>query len=339
MPHDAGPVAITTRRLALGRSAAGRGRRAAAAFAVAAVSAAVSTAALSGCGSLDPGAEASGDGATVAVVAAFYPLQWVTQQIGGEAVTVSSLTKPGAEPHDLELAPSDVAAIVDADLVVYLSSFQPAVDEAIEQNAPASGFDVRPSAAANLPYTPTSGGDARPSKAAAFDPHFWLDPSRLGAVATEIADRLEAIDPAAAPTFQANLASLRQTLAGIDADFRSGLADCANRDLVTSHAAFGYLAARYDLTQVGISGLSADSEPSPGALAEVSDFVRAHDVRTIYYETLVSPDIADTVARETGASTAVLDPIEGVTEDSPGRDYVEIMRANLATLRAGQACR
>jgi zinc transport system substrate-binding protein len=298
----------------------------------------VFAAVLTGCGSPDSGANPTGDKASVSVVAAFYPLQWVAQEVGGDAVTVESLTKPGTEPHDLELAPSDVAAIVDADVVVYLSSFQPAVDEAIDQNAGEASLDVRPAAAANLPYTGTTDNEMRPSKAAPFDPHFWLDPPRLAAVATQVADRLAGIDPAAAPTFRANLAALHQTLSDLDADYRRGLASCASRDLVTSHAAFGYLAARYNLTQIGIAGLSADSEPSPGALAKVSDFVRDHDVRTIYYETLVSPDVAETVAREAGAETAVLDPIEGVTKDSPGRDYVEIMRANLATLRAGQSC-
>ena len=119
----------------------------------------------------------------------------------------------------------------------------------------------------------------------------------------------------------------------------TGLVECANRDLVTSHEAFGHLAQRYDLTQIGISGLRPDDEPSTAELAEVADFVRDHDVTTIYYETLVDPAIAETIAAETGASTAVLDPLEGLTEGSAGTDYLGVMRVNLETLRAGQGCK
>jgi zinc transport system substrate-binding protein len=293
---------------------------------------------LTGCGSTSSGTRTA-DGSTVSVVASFYPLQWVAQEVGGHAVTVTSLTKPGAEPHDLELAPSDVASIVDADLVVYLSSFQPAIDEAVHQNATDTALDVRAAAAANLAYTPVTDLLTRPSKASTFDPHFWLDPERLASVAAAIADRLAAIDPANAPTFRANLLTVRGELTALDAEFRRGLESCSSRELVTSHAAFAYLAARYGLTQIGIAGVGGDVEPSPGALAKVSQFVRAHDVKTIYYETLVSPAVADTVARETGARTAVLDPIEGITDESAGRDYLTIMQANLATLRVGQSCR
>jgi zinc transport system substrate-binding protein len=124
----------------------------------------------------------------------------------------------------------------------------------------------------------------------------------------------------------------------LDAAYATGLAHCASTDLVTSHAAFGYLAERYGLTQRGITGLRPEDEPSPGALAEIADFVRAHHVRTVYSETLVSPAVAKTLARETGVRTAVLDPIEGLDGASGGADYLAVMRTNLATLREGQVC-
>ena len=152
-----------------------------------------------------------------------------------------------------------------------------------------------------------------------IDPHFWLDPLRLADVGDAIAAELSALAPDEAATFTQNAAALRSELEALDAEFSAALADCANTDLVTSHQAFGYLAQRYGLTQVGISGLSPDEEPTPAQLAEVTDFVAANDVTTIYYETLVDPGIAETVAAETGASTAVLDPLEGLNADSRHR--------------------
>ena len=274
---------------------------------------------LAGCSDPDEGG-ASGD---LAVVTSFYPLQFVTERVAGPAVTVRNLTKAGAEPHDLELGPRDVADLGDADLVVYLAGFQPAVDTAVEQEASDTGYDVAPA--------------ARLDREA--DPHFWLDPTRLADVADAVADRLAALDAADATDFRRNATTLRAELAELDAEMSAGLADCASTDLVTSHTAFGYLAERYRLTQRGITGLTPEDEPSSADLAAVADFVTANEVRTIYAETLVSPAVAETLARETGTRTAVLDPLEGLDESSAGRDYLAVMRANLATLRDGQVCR
>ncbi|MBX3314267.1 MAG: zinc ABC transporter substrate-binding protein [Actinobacteria bacterium] len=288
---------------------------------------------LAGCGSSGGG---STDGASVTVVASFYPLQWVAQQVGGSDVSVSNLTATGAEPHDLELTPRDVASMSDADLVVYLAGFQPAVDDAV-RDAGATGFDV--AAAADLDLT-TDGDDdhEHADEAGTTDFHFWLDPTRLASVGDALAVQLGEVDPDRAATYEANAKRVRTDLEALDQDLTDGLADCRSRDIVTSHSAFGYLAQRYDLVQVGISGLSPNSEPSPADLAAATAFVEDHDVRTIYFETLVSSDIAETIASETGAETAVLDPIEGLTDASKGDDYLEIMRSNLASLQAGQPC-
>jgi zinc transport system substrate-binding protein len=282
-------------------------------------------------GSGGPGAEVTD------VLASFYPLQYVVQQVGGDRVSVSNLTPAGAEPHDVELTADDTARIQDADLVVYLSGFAPAVDDAISStDAGGRALDVSASARLDQTYSPIDEGEQSGETKA--DPHFWLDPTRLADVADEIAARLTALDAGGAAMFAANAATLRGRLTELDGEYRDGLATCANTNIVTSHNAFGYLADRYGLTQVGITGLVPDAEPSPQALADVTDFVRDNDVSTIYYETLVSPDIAETVASETGVQTAVLDPIEGLTDDSAGSDYFEVMRSNLATLRSGQGC-
>jgi zinc transport system substrate-binding protein len=253
-----------------------------------------------------------------------------------------SLTPPGAEPHDLELAPEDVASVADADLVVLLEGFQPAVDEAVEQQAPDHHLDV--SQAARL--EDFGGGDEHAddeegeehSEEQGADPHFWLDPLRLADVSDAIAERLAEDDPEWADEYRANALGLRSNLESFDAQMAAGLANCERNDLVVSHEAFGYLASRYDLHQVAISGLSPESEPTAATLAEVSDYVTEHGVTTIYSEVLVDPSVAQTVADETGAELEVLDPVEGITDDSAGQDYFEVMQANLDALRSGLGC-
>ncbi len=286
------------------------------------------------------GGGANGDNAAAGeqlrVVASFYPLEFVVDRIGGGRVRVTNLTPAGAEPHDLELTPGDIAGLADAGLVVYLAGFSPAVDEAVKAEAGDRALEVGQFADLSLTYTPIEEGAAAQDETT--DPHFWLDPIRLADVADAIAERLAAADPDGAASFSAHAASLRADLASLDDELRAGLESCENRDVVTSHNAFGYLADRYGLVQVGITGLTPEAEPTPADLAAVTEFVRDHYVRTIYYETLVSPAIAETVADETGAATAVLDPIEGLSDESAGADYFTMMRANLASLRAGQPC-
>jgi zinc transport system substrate-binding protein len=297
--------------------------------------------AVSGCGANSGVSGSSDDGETAPklhLVASFYPLQWVARQVAGPGTVVDSLTRPGAEPHDLELTPRDVASVADADLVVYLRGFQPAVDDAVSGEASDSSLDVAPSADLNLTYTPIEEGEEHAEEKGATDPHFWLDPLRLAAVADALSARLAKLDHSQAAEFRANAAKLTAKLEALDHTFKSGLADCANPNLVTSHNAFGYLAQRYGLTQIGITGMTPEDEPKPADLAATTSFVREHHVRTIYYETLVSPAIARTVAAETGARTAVLDPIEGLTSDSLGRDYLQVMRSNLTNIEQGQPC-
>ena len=277
---------------------------------------------VAGCeGSPEEGSRAADESGALDVAASFYPLEYVTEAVGADRVEVANLTTPGAEPHDLELAPREVGRLGDADLVVYLEGFQPAVDDAVSTQA-AETLDV--AAAADLQ------GD---------DPHFWLDPLRLADVADAVAQRLAELDPPGVETYEANAARLREELAALDAELADGLASCDVHLLVTGHEAFGYLADRYGFTQVGISGLDPDAEPDPGAIAEVSDLVRDRGVTTVYSEVLVDPAIAQTVAAEAGAQTAVLDPVEGITDASAGEDYPAVMRANLETLREGQQCR
>ncbi|MEO7447058.1 MAG: metal ABC transporter substrate-binding protein [Humibacillus sp.] len=301
--------------------------------------------ATAGCGTDGAsGADGSADASGGAVVTSFYPLQFATRQITGSALPVTVLTKPGAEPHDLELAPQDVGGLTQARLVIYADGFQPAVDEAMGEVAPSRVLDVADAASLTLDaadeeirnHSAAAAGDN--AKHASADPHFWLDPQRYAAVATAIGARLAADDPAHAAQYRANTAAFVARLTTLDHDLKVGLASCDSTVLVTSHAAFGYFAQRYGLDQHGISGLSPEAEPSAAGLKEVSNLVRAKKVGTIFQETLVEPKFAQTVATSTGATLSTLDPIEGITAESAGKDYFEVMRSNLTALQKGLGC-
>ncbi len=315
---------------------------------VLAVAALSATVLVAGCGSGDAADGTSGADATdrMPVTAAFYPLQFVAERVGGDLVEVSTLTKPGTEPHDLELTPKAVGELSQAKAVLYLAGFQPAVDDAVKTQAGDAALDV--TQAANLIVTGADDGHdhageteeehAEHAGEGAKDLHFWLDPTRMAAVATAAGERFAAADPANAQTYRANATALAGELTTLDEEFTAGLATCESKELVTGHAAFGYLAARYGLGQEGIAGISPDAEPDAATLRELTEHVKEAGVTTVYAETLVSPALAETLSRETGAKVAVLDPLEGLTDASAGSDYLEVMRANLQTLREGQSC-
>ena len=270
---------------------------------------------VAGCG----GTEASAH-TEKSVVAAFYPLAWAAEQVGGDHVDVVNLTPPGVEPHDIELTPGDVQRVRDADLVLYLGEgFMPALEDAVAGNGKA--LDLL----AGAELLSAEGESTR-------DPHIWLDPMRYATVVRAIAQALDM--PETAEVLVARLTEL-------DTDFREGLASCERRRIVTSHAAFAYLADAYDLEQLALTGLSPEAEPSPRALETLVDEVREEGATTVFFETLVSPRLAETVARETGARTAALDPLEGLTEDevADGEEYFSVMHENLAALREALSCR
>jgi zinc transport system substrate-binding protein len=279
---------------------------------------AAGAAALSGCG----GSE-SGTGRET-VVAAFYPLAYAAEQIGGEGVTVRNLTPAGAEPHDLELTAGDVREVLDADLVLYVGGgFMPALERALRERGGRS-LDVLAAAPALLPAQGESGKPRR-------DPHVWLDPTRYAAMARAIAVALGREQAGA---------ELAARLERLDGELRRGLRGCARRRLVTSHAAFGYLARRYGLEQIPLEGLSPEAEPAARKVEELVRLVRGSHATTVFFETLVSPKLAQTVAHEAGARTAVLNPLEGLTDSevSAGDDYFSVMQRNLVALRQGLGC-
>ncbi|GII98140.1 zinc transport system substrate-binding protein [Sediminihabitans luteus] len=292
----------------------------------------------------------------VQVLASFYPLQFVAERIGGEHVDVSNLTPPAAEPHDLELSPAQVRRVGDADLVIYLAGFQEAVDEAVEARD-ANALDAADSARLEAEPDGTDASEhdeglvdehAHESEEehaehaddghdhGILDPHFWLDPTRLADVATAVEASLADVDPEHAADYSANLEALLADLGALDDDYTAALEPCTGAALVTSHEAFGYLAERYDLDQVGIAGVDPQNEPSPARLREIREVVEERDVSTVYTEVSASTKVAETFAQDVGVDTAVLDPIETLTDDST--DYLGIMRTNLDALETGLTC-
>ncbi|HEY8218034.1 MAG TPA: metal ABC transporter substrate-binding protein [Acidimicrobiia bacterium] len=261
------------------------------------------------------------------VVAAFFPLAEAARQVGGGHVDVSNLTPPGVEPHDLELTTDDVDAILDADLAIALGGgFQPAVEaSADDRDGP------------TLVVLDEIGHRRRRN-----DPHVWLDPVRYRAIVRSVAQALVTADPKHARTYREGAARYEARLTALDQEYAQGLATCASRTIVTAHEAFGWLADRYQLHQLGVTGIDPEREPNPDRIAELADLARTRGVTTIFTEELVSPRVARTLAREAGGlRTAVLDPLEGLTEQrrAAGDDYVTVMQRNLRRLRAALRCR
>lgn len=286
---------------------------------------------------------ASGDG-TIEVVASFYPLAHAADLVGGERVSVTNLTPPGVEPHDLELDPDDLEAIATADVVIYAGGgFQPSVQQAVE--AEATGVTIDALDGIDLLDAPQEqgehGGDEDLSaEASGGDPHVWLDPALYAGVVGRVATVMVDNDPAGAETITASAAAVASDLDVLDREFSRGLARCGTRVLITNHAAFGYLAAAYDLEQEAISGLSPEAEPDPARVAELAAFARAHGVGTIFIEDLASAEVANVLAEEAGIAAATLSPLEGLSEEqlTAGADYLSVMRENLETLRDGLVC-
>ena len=330
---------------------------------LAAACAAATAFALSACISPSTSNGGSSKDGKLTVMASFYPLQYLAEKIGGEHVSVTSLTPEGAEPHDLELSPKMVDSLSSADAVIYLAGFQSAVDEAIEQQAPKTVIDVSSAAElieagsdANHPAEEEATEETQSGETDAHDhdheghdhaghdhhhdmnadPHFWLDPVRMAKAATLVGDKLAEADSAHADTYKANAKALAEELTTLGNTLVTKTSNCQVKTFVTAHTAFGYLADRTGLTQVGISGLDPESSPSPARLAEIGQIAKEQGVTTIFTESLIDPKVAQTLADDLGITTAVLDPIESQTDAS--KDYAAVMQANIDALTKANNC-
>ncbi|QQC89185.1 metal ABC transporter substrate-binding protein [Streptomyces alfalfae] len=282
------------------------------------------------------------------VVASFYPMQYLAEQIGGGHVSVTNLTEPGQEPHDLDVSAKQRGQLEESDVAVYLKGLQPAVDDAIDQSGIGTKVD-----AASLTSTEKHGDEAgghadehgheeeegheghdHGHSHEGADPHIWLDPVKYAEVAEGVGKALEKADPKNAKTYEKNTAKLVKKLGALDTSFKDGLKDTKSKVFITTHAAFGYLAERYGLTEDAISGLDPEGEPSAKRVKDLQEMAKEDGVTTVFYETLVSDKTAKTLANDAGLKTDVLDPIEGITEGkSKGDDYIQVMESNLKALQ------
>ncbi|MEW1907155.1 metal ABC transporter substrate-binding protein [Kitasatospora sp. NPDC085895] len=289
--------------------------------------------ALTACGGTSSAQDAGG---RLSVVASFYPMEFLASQIGGEHVKVTDLTAAGVEPHDLELTARQVGAVQKAGAVLYLKGLQPTVDKAVEQSHSKHVVDAT-AASPLVDHHLDEGGEEADGHGhehggPAGDPHIWLDPTRYAAVAEAVGAAFADADPAHAADYEKNTADLVTRLTALDTEFRDGLKGTGTKAFVTSHAAFGYLADHYGLEQIAINGVDPEAEPSPARLATIQQAAREHGVTTIFFESLVSPALATSVAKDLKLRTAVLDPIEGIRNGKG--DYFSVMRQNLTNLRA-----
>ncbi|MFF5387070.1 metal ABC transporter substrate-binding protein [Streptomyces sp. NPDC013012] len=301
---------------------------------------------LSACAGTSDAAD-GGKGGKLDVVTSFYPMQYLAEQIGGGRVAVETLTKPGVEPHDLELKPKQIGSLGEADVILYLKGVQPAVDEAIAQAGAKHTVDA--TTLTKLEAHGTGAGHDHGhgeeghehaedeghdhGSEAGTDPHVWLDPVKYAEVAKGVGSAFEKADPDHAADYRKNTDALVKKLGELNTEFETGLKNTATRTFITTHSAFGYLAERYHLEQEGISGVDPESEPSPARMKELQEIAAKDKVSTVFFETLASDRTAKTLAGDTGLKTDVLDPLEGITDKSRGSDYIEVMRSNLTALK------
>jgi zinc transport system substrate-binding protein len=275
----------------------------------------------------------------IQIVAGFYPLAYAAEGIAGDLAEVVSLAGPGVEPHDLELTPGDVAKINDADLVVYIPEFIPDLDAVVKTldqskviNA-TQGITLISGDSHSHEGEEAHSEEEGHSDESATDPHIWLNPSNMVLIGNSIAQALSALTSDSA--INENRSSFENALTTLASDYTAKLANCSIKALVVSHEAFGYIASAYGFEQVGISGLSPEAEPSPARLAEVAKIAKAENATTIYYESLVDPKVAKTLADELKITAVMLDPLESPPASG---DYLSVMQKNLDTLVKGQVC-
>lgn len=305
----------------------------------------VAATSLAGCAAFSDSGSETGPDDAVRVVAAFYPLEFIVSRVGGTDVTIADLTSPGAEPHDLELSVRETAEVSEADLVVYEKGFQAQVDAAVDQSEAAT---VDAAAVAGLEETGHAGHDHgseegddghdhEEGELGDLDPHFWQDPLKMAAVGDAVADELADLDPDHAEDYQQRADELRADLEALDQAYATGLTGCARSTVVVSHDAFGYL-TRYGLEFDSIAGLSPDAEPTPADLARLQELISSEGITTVFGERLASPKMAETLADDMGVTMEILDPIEGLADDTSGEDYLSLMEQNLAALQEANQC-
>lgn len=280
----------------------------------------------------------------IPIVATFYPLAEFARQIGGDKVEVINITPPGIEPHDFEPTPQDIVRIRNSQLFIYNGiGFEAWVERILPDLEGLQTITIDSSRGVDIQTTSDTvqnNSDIN-DRTVIYDPHIWLNPALAGQQVQNIVTGLIQADPDNTAYYEQNAQSYMRNLTLLDEAFKEGLMDCQNRNVVTSHNVLGYLSQRYNLNIISIAGLSPEEEPSPKRLAEIADFARIHNVKYIFFETLVRPLLSQTIASEVGAQTLVFNPLEGLTEEEimHGENYISIQQQNLENLKTALNCK
>jgi zinc transport system substrate-binding protein len=269
------------------------------------------------------------------VTASFYPYYFFASQIGRDKANVVNITPAGAEPHDYEPSAGDIVRIDSSQLLILNGQVEPwGIKIQSDLKGKSTAVLVAGAGLFTQKVTDESG-------ITGIDPHIWLSPTRAKVQVKAILNEFIKLDPQNTDYYITNAATLQAALDKIDSDYKTGLASCQKKDIVTSHAAFGYMASDYGLTQISIAGLSPDAEPSIKEMANITNFVKANGIKYIFFESLVSPKLSQTIANETGAQILVLDPLEGLTPNAiaQGQNYLTVMEQNLHNLKVALNCK
>lgn len=273
------------------------------------------------------------------IVTTFYPMYYFTKEVAGSSANVELLIPNGAEPHDWEPTAKDMAKIQDADVFIYNSQYFELWTEKVLKSINDSNLKVVEAASGIKLMDALESEDeeehGHSEHTSSKDPHVWLSPVLAQLEVNTIAKALEQADPKNKDQFQKNAEALNAELADLDHLYKETIDKAKKKEFVTQHAAFGYLAKQYGLTQIPIAGLSPDVEPTLGKLAELTELTKKKKVKIIYFEEMTSSKVAETLAKEIGAKTEVLNPLEGLTkkEQEQGLDYLDVMKNNLESLK------
>jgi len=275
------------------------------------------------------------DAGKLQVTTSFYPYYYFTERIGGNKADVTDITPPGGEPHDYEPSSGDIVKI-DSSKLLILNGAVESWGSKIQQDLKGTNTQILVAGTGLFSQNVIDENGIN-----SVDPHIWLSPRLAKIQVSRILNAFINIDPANKNYYTANTNKLLSDLTILDQDYKTGLSSCQKKDIVTSHAAFGYLATDYELTQIPIAGLSPDAEPSLKQLADIANFSKVNGIKYIFFESLASPKLSQTIASEVGAQTMVLDPIEGLTPDalSKGGNYLTVMRQNLHNLEVVLDCK
>ncbi|MDO5043889.1 MAG: zinc ABC transporter substrate-binding protein [Coriobacteriia bacterium] len=289
--------------------------------------------------------------AGLSVLTTIYPVTYLSQEIAGEFGQVESLLPQGAEPHDWEPSPQDIARLEGADILVMNGAgIELWVDDLLASSNNKDVLVVDTSKNTELLEVQQENemlgehmdeNDAHHDEAhelahqhSAFDPHLWLSPKRALQQAEAIYESFIKADEQHKEGYTANYEALKAKLEALDKAYEEVMSKASTNKLVSSHGAFAYLAHDYGLENIGIAGINADQEPSPQTMAQLIDFVKAHELKVIFTEEFVSPKIAEVVAKESGVRLATLYTVEALSEEDAraGLDYYTLMEKNLETL-------